>query len=237
MMSPSVQRQAQVRSSPQRMSMRGRPVCPAGQKQLAKLQGQRGAWHRSRRLRASRGVRAPSFIIACGTGTASARFQRAHRAISVRRPRQVRLRFCFPSTRRRQAFRRRRINRVVQPAEPFGGNAACIIVTGIGNPTAMVPGRLHLFRLIIDVALGVFADADTAGLGVEPGAEGLTFPPCEDVLENAHGRAVTTLQRAMQRALVGPAHLIAFGNAKFRCTATGDFQHGRNGFPRINRFQ
>jgi len=91
----------------------------------------------------------------------------------------------------------------VQPSEPFGRNAAGIIAALIGHPSAIAAIRLWLTRLKIDIPNSILANAIAVHPGVKPSAEGLAFPPCEDVFEYAHNRADTTFARAMQRRARG----------------------------------
>src|SRR3546814_14662230 len=63
---------------------------------------------------------------------------------------------------------------------PFGRHPACLCGTIVNDPAATV------LRLVIDVALNIFANAFAKATGVELGADGRPVPPRKDALQDTH---------------------------------------------------
>src|SRR3546814_1858492 len=86
----------------------------------------------------------------------------------------------FPGLHRHWRFAGQRVGRVMQPAMPFGRHPACLCGTIVNDPAATV------LRLVIDVALNIFANAFAKATGVELGADGRPVPPRKDALQDTH---------------------------------------------------
>src|SRR5687768_12065210 len=87
----------------------------------------------------------------------------------------------LPDLRGQRLLTRRGLDLTVQPHVPFGRRPARLDVAVIDHPAPIA-----LLRAVIDVALIVATDFDTATTGMQPRAERRTVPPGEDRLEPAH---------------------------------------------------
>ena len=82
------------------------------------------------------------------------------------------------------AVGRRVLPGVVQPAVPFGRHPARLGLAVVDHPAPAAVGGL-----VVDVALGVLADAPALAPGVELRAQGVAVPPGEDLGQEAHRSA------------------------------------------------
>jgi len=72
---------------------------------------------------------------------------------------------------------------VVQPAMPFGINAACLNLAVEDHPALFV-----VLGAIENIALRIAADFFAVAGGKDLGADGLAVPPCDEALEKGdHG--------------------------------------------------
>ena len=97
----------------------------------------------------------------------------------------------FPGLARGRRRRRRLLPCVVQPAVPFRRDPARLGCAVVDHPPPLAAGVL-----VVDIALGVLADACAFPRGEKPRPDGLTVPPSEKLRQNAHGILVEQVRDA-----------------------------------------
>ena len=116
----------------------------------------------------------------------------------------------------------------MQPAMPFGWNSARIIDAVVHDPASRKISN-SLATFIIDITVGIMANALPLGDRTKPGPEGRIFPPCEDILENAHaGRlpVCVALRNRCWRHVTVTVRISGFGGERQALDLQGSFRFG-----------